>query len=329
MIIYFILTILKRSYRYFVLSFLSLSVGALLLSCVLTISTSVNTFFIRESKVLLGGDLVLNAAKPFALDSSLQNFLQGEGHILDEESRVSAVFSTDEERTSPSSIRVVSNQFPLYGTILLSEGAFFLDRSHIIIDSALAKKLQKTKGNTITLNGASYTISGILAREPDAINVGLSFAPRVIMTKEAFESASIDLSESRASYYLRIKENPLKPLSNNIRDSIQVFAKENKLRYDSALDGPNNLVRGAKSLSLFAFIVLVIALILVTVNIIANLAYVYSKFKKTIALLKAFGITTYELRLIFIGILLLLGIVSGIVGSTLGRYDSVVPTFPF
>ena len=75
-----------------------------------------------------------------------------------------------------------------------------------------------------------------------------------------------------------------------------MFAKDNKLRFDDARDGPNNLVRGLSSVQDFAGIVLAIALFLVAVNIGANLTYILARFKNTIALLKTFGATTLQIQ---------------------------------
>ena len=92
MISYFVNVIFKRSYKYLLLTFSSLLVGAFLFGAILSLATSLSTFFTSQGKILIGGDIVING--PYTIDTNNAYFtnLKSEGHTLISESDVQAVF---------------------------------------------------------------------------------------------------------------------------------------------------------------------------------------------------------------------------------------------
>ena len=139
-------------------------------------------------------------------------------------------------------------------------------------------------------SSTTFTVAGIILKEPDGVSLGISFNPKVIVAKADMLTSGIDLSKSRLSYKVFIKQGDKNILTDKDIVGVSTFAKSNKIRFDDAKDGPNNLVSGLSSIKDFIGIVIAIALFLVSINIVSNLAYILSKFKKTIALLKTYGV---------------------------------------
>lgn len=138
------------------------------------------------------------------------------------------------------------------------------------------------------------------------------------MSLEDLKNSELDLSQSRTTYKVKLKSNPDTPLGKSQIEQIQEYARENKWRFDDASNGPNNFVRGLASVTTFIGIITSVALFLIVVNIIANLTYFITKFRKTIALLMTFGATGRQIQSIYIGILAIVGGVAGAMGSLLG-----------
>ena len=320
MIFYFIKIIFTRSYKYLLLTFFSLLMGAFLFGSIISLSQSLSLFFKEQGKTLIGGDIVMSSANQIDVTNQFFTALRNEGHTLITEYRVQAVFrSSTGSSTSPAMIRAVENEFPLYGKVVLEDNALFVvGGQRIFVDRPFLDTLQLRVGDTVFVGTSSFTIAGVLLQEPDAVSFGVSFVPKVIIAKDDLLKSGIGLAQSRVSHKVLIRQRETNPFTNTQVDAVKAYAKENKLRFDDARDGPNNLVRGLSSVEDFAGIVLAIALFLVAVNIGANLAYILSRFKKTIALLKTFGATTSQIQKIYSSVLGLIGFVAGSLGALLG-----------
>lgn len=323
MIAYFVKIIFIRSYKYLLLAFCSLVIGAFLFGAVVSLSRSLSSYFIEEGKTLIGADVVMNSGNP--IDSTDEFFadLRTRGHTVTTQYGVQAVFRTASSTSSvAASIRAVEPSFPLYGKMEIEgELPFIVGEHRLYAEKTFLDKLGLTVGDSVFLGDTSFTIAGIIRKEPDAVSVGVSFSPRVLLSQDDLLTSGIDLTQSRISYTVFVKEDATNPFSKDQLAELKAYAQENTLRFDDARDGPNNFVRGLSSVSDFAGIVLAIALFLVAVNIGANLAYILARFKKTIALLKTYGATTMQIQSVYSIILGAIGFVAGALGACVGGYS--------
>lgn len=301
------------------LTFFSITVGAFLLGGSISISRSISNYFISEGKTIIGGDIVLSAARAIDTEEEPFSSLDLSEVTISKEYSVQAVFKNkDSNSTVAASIRAVDEAFPLYGSVVTEPDEFSLKENGVYAEKAFLDALNAKVGDEILLGEGSFKILGVLKREPDATSLGMSFTPKVIMRAQDFGASAIDLTQSRSNYKVLIKENVLNSLSVRDKQNIESFAKQNKIRYDDSTDGPNNFVRGLSSVKDFIGIVLAISLFLVVVNILTNLTYIVSKFKKTIAIMKTFGATNTQIQIVYSLILGLIGLLAGAFGAFLG-----------
>lgn len=271
---------------------------------------------------MVGGDIVLSSPREIKEDSQIFKDILEKSEKVNREYNVQAIFKNHSSpETSVANVRAVESSFPLYGTIELEGGAVFSltdSENKVYAEKGFLDKINAQVGDQISLGEANYIVSGVITKEPDSISVGVSFAPKVILLLRDFKKSGLDLTQSRATYKVAIKENVNKPFSEAELNSLENYAKENKIRFDDSKDGPNTLVRGLSSVQSFAGIVLGIALFLVVVNIIANLSYIILKFRKVIAILKTFGATSKQIQVIYLSILGILGLTAGFSGALFG-----------
>jgi len=322
MIAYFIRLLFRRSYSFLFLTFFSLLIGGILFGAVFSFTKSATTYLLSEGKVLTGGDVVLGSPYPIDTNAPVFLALQNEGHIISTGKNLQAVFSSSvSSSTAVASVRLVSKDFPLYGAVLLENNQkFTYTLGSVYAEKAFLERIKAGIGDVITLGDKKFTIKGILLKEPDAVSIGISFTPKVIIFEEDFDALSSLFSQSRVTYKVYIKQSSIRPLTAGEKNNIESFAKEKKIRYDDATNGPNNLVRGLSSVSDFIGIVLSVTLFLVVINIGANLVYVLARFRKTIALLKINGATNRQIQSIY-GILLgVIGFVAGALGAWIGVF---------
>ena len=332
MISYFLRTLFVRTYRYLLLTFLSIMVGAFLFGSLVALTRSVGAYFLSEGRAITGGDVVLSSSRPIDQGAPLLAQAQTNGHTLSTEYSVQAVFKSPKNtRTSAASVRAVETSFPLYGVVETSPTPFALAEgaNTLYAEATFLETLQVAVGDTVLLGETPYTVQGTIEREPDGVSTGVSFTPKVIMLSSEFARSGVDLSQSRANYKLRIRENPEKPFSNTELTALETYARENKIRFDSSADGPNSFIRGLSSVTGFTGIVLAIALFLVVVNIVANLSYILTKFRKAIALLKTFGATSLQIQVVYGLLLGAIGAAAGFIGSLLGVVlaNALLPLF--
>lgn len=323
MIFYFTKILFKRTYKYLALTFFSIALGSFLFGSILSLTQSISSYFIKEGKTIVGGDIVLSAPRPINIEDKVFKSYIDEGHIINNEYQVQAVFKNAKSTsTAVASIRAVGENFPLYGKVDSLPKSFSVKENNSVIyaEKSFLDRLGVSIGDSVELGDTFYTVVGSVEKEPDGISVGTSFTPRVIMSVVDFQKSKIDLSQSRSTYKLSIKHKTEGVFTRESINSLKDYAKENKIRFDDSSDGPNNLIRGLSSITSFIGIIFAIVLFLVVINTIANLSYILSKFKKSIAVLKSFGATSTQIQIIYSILLGIIGFFAGLIGSFLGAF---------
>lgn len=323
MIFYFTKILFKRTYKYLALTFFSIALGSFLFGSILSLTQSISSYFIKEGKTIVGGDIVLSAPRPINIEDKVFKSFIDEGHIINNEYQVQAVFKNAKSTsTAVASIRAVGENFPLYGKVDSLPKSFSVKENNSVIyaEKSFLDRLGVSIGDSVELGDTFYTVVGSVEKEPDGISVGTSFTPRVIMSVVDFQKSKIDLSQSRSTYKLSIKHKTEGVFTRESINSLRDYAKENKIRFDDSSDGPNNLIRGLSSITSFIGIIFAIVLFLVVINTIANLSYILSKFKKSIAVLKSFGATSTQIQIIYSILLGIIGFFAGLIGSFLGAF---------
>lgn len=319
MIIHFVSILFKRTYPTLLLTFFSILVGSFLFGAAVSLSGSIKEYFVQEGRTLVGGDVILSSANPIALDSPILQTIKNKGGVISTEYSVQVVFkSGTSSSTSVAALRVVDDVFPMYGEVLVEPGVFALSKNGLYVEQVFLDRITARVGDTVILGSSTFRVLGVLLKEPDAVSLGVSFAPKVIVARDDFNETGIDLTQSRATYKVKIQDTTGSVLSESQRTDLKTYAKDLKIRFDDARNGPDAYIRGLSSVQRFSGIVLAIALFLVVINIVANLTYLVARFRKVVALLKTFGATTTQIQAIYSILLGGIGFVAGAVGSCIG-----------
>lgn len=103
MILYFINTLFKRSYKYLLLTFLSVLIGSFLFGAIFGITKSISNYFISEGKILIGGDMVLSSPREIKEDTEIVKNILAKSEAVNREYAVQAVFKNKLSTSTPSS----------------------------------------------------------------------------------------------------------------------------------------------------------------------------------------------------------------------------------
>ncbi len=318
LLITYSLRLITREWRRFVLSFFSLLITATVLFLVLMVTGASSDYLAAQARELQGGDVVLESSYPVAHE----NFWQTLG-ITPVETSVQIEFSATVESvayTSPVSLRVVDDAFPLYGDLQLQNGIYSgLGEQEILIDAAGAKKLAVVVGDTVRFGSESYMVKDIIVQEPTALFGGFQFLPRAIMSAEGFARSQVDPTLLRAEYvYGYIIPDLQADDTERIRSTMESF--DASVDVDIAGEDRRGLQFGLQTVSDFLTVAVLITAVLAAVNVYASIVYLITIERKSLAILQAIGLSKRALILLLGMTFSYVVIVAAIVGSGLGMF---------
>lgn len=311
----------SRNKEKLILSFLSLLIGALVLTVVLGLITSVRNYLTSQTKELTGGDVVIQQSFPFDIKSSkiLKKVLQ-DGAVFSEKMQTIVIFSgKNNSKTQVCSLKVVSDNYPLYGSITTKSGKNALPgEDEIIAEADLLNKFEIKLNDQVSAGNNSFKVADILEQEPDSFGTGFSFGPKVIMSFKGWERTGINKFASRITYYLSIKL-PEKLYNQSIISKIEKEFKAKGAQVSNSIKGPTQLFNILDAWERFFLTITVLTLFLIMINIRSNLVYLLNYFTRTIAVFRVLGMRKSNITGVFSLLLLLISISSGITGNVFGN----------
>ncbi len=148
-----------------------------------------------ELRVILGGDAQLRLNRALASEDDLA-WLESQGrvsHVLDANAMAEA-----NDRRRLVRLRGVDAAYPLYGALELSGGAtrdVALAGAGDVWGAAAKQEVLDTfqvdVGDRLALGGLEIEIRALIDKEPDDIDVGFDFAPRLLVDRAALDAAGL------------------------------------------------------------------------------------------------------------------------------------------
>ena len=275
------------------LPFLSLGITAIVMILILLLSSSSTLFLDSQAKELLGGDVVLESTAPI----DTKAFWQSVGVTPTAQSNQLSFSATLKagDITAPFSIKVVDDQYPLYGDVTLSEGEFRgVGDNELYLDAAGAERLQVGKGDTVSFGTKDFIVAGIIGSEPTALLSGFQFLPQVIMSGAGFQSAGVDPALLRLEYQYAVKVEGLS--SQNIETLGELEDQSTGvIHVDIAGENRTGLQQGVQIVTDFLVVAVLITAVLAAVNVYASTLYLVTVERKSLAILLALGLTKNRL----------------------------------
>ena len=192
----------RGSGRQLALLFVCVAIGVAALVGVGSFADNLDHTLVREAKALLGGDLEIRSAR--SLDPSVVaplNLTQGVTvtHVRE---LVAMAREVRSGRTIPVELKALEPGYPLYGTVqtvpaaplgtLLGEGA-------VLVQQDLLTRLGLRPGDRLALGTATFTIAGIVEREPDRVGL-VTLGPRVLVAADGLAATGLVTVGSRVRY---------------------------------------------------------------------------------------------------------------------------------
>ncbi len=336
---------LRGSARHFVVLLLSLVLGVGSIAAVGLLLASAKGGIERDSKGLLGGDMMVRTLYEPVSDEA-KAWLAQRGEVLEYASlrtmarRTVAAKSPDAINAQIAELKAVPPEWPLAGTFktdpMLEHSALY--RMHdghygAAVEPELLRILEMEVGEHITLGKINVVIRAIITHEPDRLGANYSLGPRVMISREALQASGLSGYGSMTNYALLTLLGEQYEVSN-VSDALMEQFDDGgyQLRtYENAAPG---IRRALNRLGLFLTFAAITTLLIGGIGI-ANAAQSYlSSRMMNIARLKCLGATCRDVTIIYgmqlallvcVGIMVGLGVAVAVYMSLLGIIAGVLP----
>ena len=274
----------------------------------------------RQANQLLGADLVIVSDRP--IPGALESEARSRGLSVSRMLRFPSMAMRG-ERNTLSSIKVVTDGYPLRGEVRLADAPYGVERpaggipalGTAWIDDRLASQLGLARGERFELGRMTFSVAAIVTHEPDAGIGFISSAPRVIINEADIDSTGLVQPGSRIAYRVLVAGPP-----QGIDDYRSWAAKQ--LQPGQRIEGIRDarpeirsaLDRAEKFLSLTALVSVILAAVAIG---LASRRFL-QRHLDACAIMRCFGASHASLVRLYLVQFGLLGLIASAIGCALG-----------
>lgn len=319
---------LRSSWRRLTFFTLCLSLGVGSIVVLRSTIQSVNTFTANESRAINAGDIVIRAStKATTVVAPVLERFAAAGRVTEQSEFVELPTMIGDSNGTISKLielKAVDAGYPLYGRMTLSDGSNFAhtllaDRG-ILIGPTLAAQLDVAVGDVVKVGETTFTIRGLIEREPDSGIANFNVGSRAIIAKADLPATKLldRPVRARSVTMLRVPDAEYKATFGDLKKEFD--AKQITVRgyTDTEASISSMLSTSADFLSLVGLAILVLG----GVGIWSVTRVYIAERWKSIAVLKCLGcknrvaVFAYTLQMLIVGLAgALVGV--GIAGATL------------
>ncbi len=303
-----------------------LALGVAAIAGVGSLASAIEAGLKADGRVLLGGDVDLRLSHMPAGPVE-QDWLRANAERVSEvvEMRAMAIRSDGEERRLVE-LKSVDDAYPLYGELILSEGASLDtlekrgDAWGLIAAPQLVERMALAIGDTVTIGEARFELRGTFLSEPDKGTQAFDLGPRVFIPREALAETQLEQPGSLIRYHYRIALPPETDVSIWIERLHEEFPGA-AWRVRALDDAAPNIQRFVDRVGLFLTLVGLTALLVGGVGVGNAVRAFLNQRTSTIATLKclgASGSTIFSIYIIQVGVLAIAGILIGLLIGGVG-----------
>ena len=305
---------LVRNYRKIFSIILTLFISLFILSAILTIEDSLKKELNDNAKSLLGGDVEID-----------YNRVQGNLELVDKVREFTTISSMVEFTTMVSGIndinqslftriKTVDKKYPLYGEVI-HEPIGAMDRIHqekntIIVNENIFKTLDLKVNEKIKVQNQLFTVVGVIKSLPD-VSGFVAFGDFAITSKETLELLKLNSLGSFLNYEYKVKFNEgdnTKKTRNKIKE---IFKDDLTVRLRYPENSASGLRRVIDNFSQFLSLVSISAMLIAGIGIANTLLSFINQSNMSIAVKKALGFFSLNIKTIYyLQLLILLTFVS-------------------
>jgi len=315
LIIKYALKDLSRNYKKLASIIITLFISLFILSAIFTIEDSLKKELNDNAKALLGGDLeidfnrnegnleLVNQVKEFATISQMIEF-----------STMVSTIDRDKNKSLFTRIKTVDTKYPLYGKVDYEPAGAF-DRMHnepntLLINESLSKNLNLEIDDKIKVQNQLFTIIGIVKSVPD-VSGFVAFGDWALAGDQTLEILKLNGIGSFLNYEYKVKFNETDDAGKIEKKIENIFKDDQKVKLRYPENSASGLKRIINNFSQFLSLVSISAMLIAGIGIANTLLSFINQNNMSIAVRKAVGFYSGNIKtLYYLQLLILLLVIT-------------------
>ena len=286
---------------------------------------NVHQAMLRDARQLHAADIIVRSSFPFlpALETKLAEVASRPGVAMARVWEFYTVARTvDRSASLLSAVKVVEPGYPFYGRVALASGSAFHDvlvPGTIVVEQTLLDRLDLSIGDRLYLGDAAMVIRDVVVSEPDRPVTVFTLGPRIFVSAQDRQQLGLITQGSRVHYKVLLRLPPgLAP--GAVQEDLLSAADPAQERVDTFRSADSRLKRFFDNLLFFLKLVGIFTLLLAGIGIQSVLTALLRTRVRSMAIMKALGASNRFIIQLYLGLVLLLGLM----GSTGGILAGLV-----
>ena len=306
---------LSRNYKKLSSIIITLFISLFILSAIFTIEDSLKKELNDNARSLLGGDLeidynrnegnlqLVDKVKDFATISQMIEF-----------STMVSTINREKNKSLFTRIKTVDTKYPLYGSVNYEPiGAF--DRMHnepntLLINESLSKNLNLKINDEIKVQDQIFTIIGIVKSVPD-VSGFVAFGDWALAGEQTLEILKLNGIGSFLNYEYKVKFKEADDAAKLEKEIEDIFKDDEKVKLRYPENSASGLKRIINNFSQFLSLVSISAMLIAGIGIANTLLSFINQNNMSIAVRKAVGFYSGNIKnLYYLQLLILLLVIT-------------------
>lgn len=316
----------RGAWRHFVAFFGCVALGVAALVSVGTLAANLDGTLAREAKALMGGDVELRSAHPLDrdADAALARLRRAGATTSSVRELVGMALHPARGATLLVELKAVDGGYPLYGRVETRPGAtlaaLLAERDGTpgaVVEAQLLERLGLAVGDAIAVGAARFTVTGVIAREPDRATGFVTLGPHVLIAAHALERTGLLQVGSRVRYRTLVRLPDAMP-ARAAHERLAREVADPSVRIAVFDDAQPGLRRFFAQLASYLGLVGLASLLVGGIGVASSVATFVRRQLGTIAVLKCLGAPSRTLLATYLVQMQALGVLGSLAGAGLG-----------
>jgi putative ABC transport system permease protein len=317
----------RSSWRRLLFFFICIAVGVAAIVALRSVIQNVREVFSREAKSLIAADVLISTTRewtPTAREIIDRRLAEAGATTRTETIETPTMVRPADQSKAVArmvELRAVQAGFPIYGTVELANGQRYahalLEGRGALVRPELLTALGLAVGDQLLIGQATFTIRGVIAKEPGRGAGQFSLGPRVLIDYDDVGATQLLGFGSRAARTLlvRVPDDRVQRLARDLRQDLKAeFANARSYRATDDQVG-RDFDRAENYLSLVGLIIVILGGIAVSS---VTRVFILQKIR-SIAVLKCVGARSRQIMAIYVLQVMTLGLAGSLLGLLIAR----------
>jgi len=317
----------RASWRRLLFFFVCIAVGVAAIVALRSVIQNVRVAVNGEARALVGADVVMSTNREWTPEArqKIEAHLAAAGAFARTETTETPTMVRPADPSKPvakmAELRAVQSEYPLYGTITLQGGQVYshalLKQHGALLRPELLTALNVKVGDQIRVGETTFTIRGVIAKEPGSGPGGFSLGPRIYIDYDDLASTGLLGFGSRAGrlMFVRVPDDRVPALMTALRQDLRqefINARSYRSREDQV---GRDFDRAEDYLSLVGLVIVILGGIAVSS---VTRVFILQKIR-SIAVLKCIGARNAQIIAVYILQVMTLGLAGSLLGIAIAR----------